>query len=161
MLSSCMIYNMKEIMIYVRNNVNNNDLYNIVSGLQKAISDGDNKILLEIKKQHLFGWDVSIEECSTEVVFNESDYYSKYDKLLFKFVDVLVNATIQRNNLLVYDISDMLQAFPDLKYWKVSKKMRKVQKSIHSYWKYCVCPVISKWKLEELNVYKPTYFDKM
>ena len=52
---------------------------------------------------------------------------------------------------MIYQISDMLQGIPDLEYWSKAKNMR-------NYWRYYVEPVKRKWKLKELEKYKPKHF---
>ncbi len=45
----------------------------------------------------------------------------------------------------------MLQGIPNIEYWEIEKNMR-------DYWRNYVKPVKKKWRLFELDKYKPKYF---
>lgn len=82
---------------------------------------------------------------------NESDKkYQEFKGFLGASLDILLNAAAQGQDALVYDLSDMLQGMPDLKYWHSSKNM-------NYYWKDYVEPVKKKWKLRELDLYQSAF----
>lgn len=75
----------------------------------------------------------------------------KIEQFLCDCLGILQGAVEQGNTQLIYDLSDMLQGIPDLKYWKSSKNMR-------DYWKIYVKSVKKKWKLDMLDRYQPKRF---
>ncbi len=117
-----LLHNFKDVMIDIRSNTRDENLKHIVLSLQESIH--------------------------TE---NESDKkYQEFEGVLSAALDILLNAAAQGQDALVYDLSDMLQGMPDLKYWHSSKNMS-------YYWKDYVKPVKRKWKLRELDLYQSAF----
>lgn len=117
-----LLHNFKNVMIDIRSNTRDENLKKIVLSLQESIHSD-----------------------------NESDNkYQEFEEFLSASLDILLNAVAQRQDDLVYDLSDMLQGMPDLKYWHSSKNMS-------FYWKDYVEPVKKKWKLRELDLYQSAF----
>lgn len=117
-----LLHNFKDVMIDIRSNTRDAKLKQIVLSLQESIHTD-----------------------------NESDKkYQEFEGFLSASLDILLNAATQGQDILVYDLSDMLQGMPDLKYWHSSKNMS-------SYWRDYVQPVKRKWKLRELDLYQSAF----
>lgn len=146
-MNDLLIENLKSIMVYFRNYTDDSDLPQMVMALKDAVRNNGNEIIVQRIKRNMPKMEDWIREGLPSF-----DYHSaEIEHFLSDCLDILEKAVKEGNTQLVYDLSDMLQGIPDLKYWKSSKNMR-------DYWKIYVKPVKKKWKLDMLDIYQPKKF---
>ena len=143
-MNNLLVENFKSIMVYIRNYPDDSDLSQILIALEDAIQNIDNDILVNGIKRKMPKMTNWIQEGSDSVEYHGSPMVEKF---LCDCLEILSEAVEQKNIQLIYDLSDMLQGIPDLKFWESSK-------NICDYWEIYVKPVKKKWKLDELrNIY--------
>ncbi len=144
-MNNLLVENFKSIMVYIRNFPDDRDLSQMLFALKDAMQNSDNDIIvLRIKRNmtKMINW---IQEESVPVEYHDSPMVKQF---LCDCLEILLKAAEQKNVQLIYDLSDMLQGIPDLKFWESSKNMR-------DYWEIYVKPVKRKWKLNRLDRYQP------
>lgn len=148
-MDKVLLYCIKEIMVYYRNNTTDIDLYNMTLELKDSIINHNCKTLfnwIKIKVPHIYT-DSYILDYSP---LDSNKIHWKIEKFICQSLDILLKAIEKREMELIYDISDMLQGIPNIEYWEIAKNMR-------YYWRDYVKPVKRKWNLYELDRYKPKY----
>ncbi len=142
-MNNLLVENFKSIMVYIRNFPDDRDLSQMLFALKDAMQNSDNDIIvLRIKRnmKKMIHW---VQEESVPVEYHDSPMVKQF---LCDCLEILLKAEEQENVQLIYDLSDMLQGIPDLKFWESSKNMQ-------DYWEIYVKPVKKKWKLNRLDRY--------
>lgn len=141
-MNDALLNNIKECMIYFRNNTDADDLDKVIFYIKDAMYYHENlsQMLKKNTPQIVMKLALSEEMNSSEIE------YPVIEQFLFDCFEYLLEAIARKEMALVYDLSDMMQGIPDLEYWSVSKDMR-------SYWKVYVVPVKKKWKLVRLTAF--------
>lgn len=146
-MDKILLYSIKEVMVYYRNNTTDEDLYNITVALKDTIANHNCKTLFDLIKIKVP--QVHMDSCMLNYFpLDTNKIHWKIEGFICKSLDILLKAIENGETDLIYDISDMLQGIPDIEYWKIAKNMR-------DYWKDYVRPVKRKWKLYGLDKYKP------
>lgn len=150
-MNKLLLESIKIVMVYYRNKPKDKGLKEVVLAVKTSITTGDNIIFLETLKKNspeAFGLLETLKKDLPEVLIslNEDVKYSgrkcqNIEHFICDSLDIMLTAYSHNKTGLVYDIADMLQGIPDLKYWKVTKNM-------HSYYKVYVKPVAKKYNLD-------------
>ncbi len=143
-MDKILLYNIKEVMVYCRNNTTDKDLHNITAALKDSIINHNYKTLfdlIKIKAPHIHMESYILDSSPLD----NNKVHWKIERFICKSLELLLKAIENREIDLIYDISDMLQGIPDIDCWETAKNMR-------DYWRDYVRPVKRKWKLYDLEL---------